>query len=460
MINLKEIENSQKIIFSNILNKKSKKTKNHIKFNSKLPLIPFNNIRIPKTNRNILNEEEYKNINLKIPKKINSSKKIKINFETNKQNNEILIENFNQTQLNNFNYSQIINPNFNLNFDQKNYDKKSSNIFLKTNTILHHKNYSNLNNNIKFINYYQSFCGSNLINNNYIKKINQDKILVLKNILKINNFSIFSVFDGHGPDGHLISNLCSEIIEKTFTDSTNFYIPRNSNNFDHLNSLKNYINSNDIYHKLKCNNFSFIKNTIKNLQNSIENSENDFLFSGTTLCQLILFENKLISINIGDSKAILIKNQNEIINLTTEHKPNIFSEKIRIEQNGGEIKRLNSQTPFRVYVKGQSYPGIAMSRSLGDKISKKIGVCNEPEIKEFEIDENCKGIVLASDGVWEFVQNEIVCEMFFEFYTLQNGEKLFVDKLYNFAKKQFLKREISVDDISIVVVFFGKKILF
>ena len=451
MIDLKEIETSQKIIFSNILNKKSKKPKNYIKFNNKLPLIPFNNIRIPKTNRN---EEEYKNINLKFPKKI--TKKFKINIESNKQNNEIFIENLNKTRFNNFNYSQIINPNFNL-FEQKIYDNKKPKIFLKTNT--HYKNFSNLTNNINFINYYESFSGSNLISNNYIKKINQDRILVLKNILKINNFSIFSVFDGHGPDGHLISNLCSEMIEKTFTDSTNFYIPRNSNNFDHLNSLKNYINSNDVYHKLKNNNFSFIKNTIKNLQNSIENSDNDFLFSGTTLCQIILFENKLISINIGDSKAILIK-ENEAIDLTTEHKPNIFSEKIRIEQNGGEIKRLNPQTPFRVYVKGQSFPGIAMSRSLGDKISKKIGVSNEPEIKEFEIDESCKGIVLASDGVWEFVQNEIVCQMFFEFYSIKNGEKLFVDKLYDFAKKQFLKREISVDDISIVVVFFGKKMFF
>ena len=33
---------------------------------------------------------------------------------------------------------------------------------------------------------------------------------------------------------------------------------------------------------------------------------------------------------------------------------------------------------------------------------------------------------------------------------------MFVEKLYEFSKEQFLKREISVDDISIVVVFFGK----
>ncbi len=439
MINFKEIESHHKI-FSNMLNKKCKKNnKNYIKFNDKLPLIPFNNIRIPKTNKNILKEEE------NFPLKLNSTKKLnhKLKIELNK--NEILIENLNKTKINNF-LSKSLNFNYNLN-------EKKPKIFLKTNTLISNKNFSNFNNN--FIIYNQTFSGANLIEkNNYIQKINQDKILVLKNILKINNFSIFSVFDGHGPDGHLISKLCSEIIEKTFTNSTNFYIPRNSN-FEHLKSLKNYLNSTDIYTKLKENNYFFIKNLIKNIQNSIETSDNDFLFSGSTLCQLILFENKLISINIGDSKAILIKNEKETINLTTEHKPNLFSEKIRIEQNGGEIKRLNAQTPFRVYVKNQNYPGIAMSRSLGDKISKKIGVCFEPEIKEFEI-ENSKGIVLASDGVWEFVDNEIVCEIFFECYYLKNGEKMFVEKLYEFSKEQFLKREISVDDISIVVVFFGK----
>jgi serine/threonine protein phosphatase PrpC len=156
----------------------------------------------------------------------------------------------------------------------------------------------------------------------------------------------------------------------------------------------------------------------------------------------------------------LIKNNTEIVNLTTIHKPNLILEKQRIEQNGGEIKRINNKAPFRVYVKGESYPGIAMSRSLGDKISKKIGVCYEPEIKEFDIDDNCNGIVLASDGVWEFVDNECVNKLFNECFFCVNGEKLFVNKLYEIAKKEFVERELSIDDISIIVIMFKNNFSF
>lgn len=35
-----------------------------------------------------------------------------------------------------------------------------------------------------------------------------------------------------------------------------------------------------------------------------------------------------------------------------------------------------------MYVRGEKFPGIAMSRSFGDKIAKKLGVIAEPEIME------------------------------------------------------------------------------
>ena len=92
-----------------MLNKKCKKNnKNYIKFNDKLPLIPFNNIRIPKTNKNILKEEE------NFPLKLNSTKKFshKLKIELNK--NEISIENLNKTKINNF-LSKSLNFNYNLN---------------------------------------------------------------------------------------------------------------------------------------------------------------------------------------------------------------------------------------------------------------------------------------------------------------------------------------------------------
>ena len=49
-----------------------------------------------------------------------------------------------------------------------------------------------------------------------------------------------------------------------------------------------------------------------------------------------------------------------------------------------------------------------MSRSFGDFLSKEIGVCCEPDIFRYELKEDDKFIVVASDGVWEYMSNEHV----------------------------------------------------
>ena len=52
---------------------------------------------------------------------------------------------------------------------------------------------------------------------------------------------------------------------------------------------------------------------------------------------------------------------------------------------------------FRILNKGCDYPGIAISRSLGDKIAELIGVISEPDILEFDIEDNCKYILMGTD---------------------------------------------------------------
>jgi serine/threonine protein phosphatase PrpC len=59
-------------------------------------------------------------------------------------------------------------------------------------------------------------------------------------------------------------------------------------------------------------------------------------------------------------------------------------------------------------LKNEDIPGLAMTRSFGDGIACMAGVNAEAEVKEFEFNKNDKVIVLASDGVWEFLSNEFV----------------------------------------------------
>lgn len=49
-----------------------------------------------------------------------------------------------------------------------------------------------------------------------------------------------------------------------------------------------------------------------------------------------------------------------------------------------------------------------MSRSFGDNIASSAGVICEPEILIFNMTDEDKFIVLASDGVWEFLDNRQV----------------------------------------------------
>jgi serine/threonine protein phosphatase PrpC len=46
-----------------------------------------------------------------------------------------------------------------------------------------------------------------------------------------------------------------------------------------------------------------------------------------------------------------------------------------------------------------------MSRSFGDSSACSVGVHAVPEIKVFDLTPEDKIIVLASDGVWEFMEN-------------------------------------------------------
>lgn len=50
-------------------------------------------------------------------------------------------------------------------------------------------------------------------------------------------------------------------------------------------------------------------------------------------------------------------------------------------------------------------PGLAMARSLGDKAGREVGVISDPDIYEVLIKEEDRFIVIASDGVWEFLTN-------------------------------------------------------
>ena len=63
-------------------------------------------------------------------------------------------------------------------------------------------------------------------------------------------------------------------------------------------------------------------------------------------------------------------------------------------------------------------PGLAMARSIGDHLVKPIGVIAQPEVKTRVLTPEDKFIVMASDGVWEFIESKPAITIVNEFLKI------------------------------------------
>jgi serine/threonine protein phosphatase PrpC len=272
-------------------------------------------------------------------------------------------------------------------------------------------------------------------------KVNQDSYLVIQDLYKLGDFNIFGVLDGHGMNGHLVS----QFVVKYF----NSYLKKNKK----LNILENL---DDVYAALKKNNYEIIRKAFNKAESEISKSEIDANFSGTTCVLLFQIGEKLLTANVGDSRAIIVKGK-EAIPLSIDQKPNDENEMKRIIKNGGEVSQYEedgfASGPFRVWKKGQMYPGIAMSRSIGDLLASTLGVIPEPEVREEKLDDKTKFIVICSDGVWEFLDNKAVKDLVMPFYEKNDPEGA-CKKLINESTKWWNDEDVVVDDITVIVIFF------
>ena len=282
-------------------------------------------------------------------------------------------------------------------------------------------------------------------------KINQDSYIVLPKVNDIENFSIFAVLDGHGPHGHLVSKYVSQNIIDNIT--TNVLI----------NSSKNV---EDIYLSLKKNDFAIIKNAFITADENIKNMDFDVDESGTTCVLLIILGTHLICANVGDSRCILTYSENndpelselKVLPLSIDYKIAIPEERNRIIKAGGLVEQLKDSMgeragPFRVFKPGKDYPGLAMSRSIGDAIAKKMGVIAEPGIIEHNLNRGIKFIVLGSDGIWEFLSNEDVRDIGKVFYLNCEANDL-CEELYSSSLIKWKCNDSTVDDITIIAIYF------
>ena len=227
------------------------------------------------------------------------------------------------------------------------------------------------------------------------KKVNQDRDFIFHNFVSGFENIFMGVCDGHGYYGHEISEYIKE------------NLPMDLNRI--IKSQKLDLNKDDLSKIL-------VDTFIKENNSLLRNKQIDSDLSGSTCVSLIYTPQKLIIANVGDSRCILgsqTKDEWKYVNLSRDHKPDIKEEADRILKKGGRIRQMmdedgNFAGPLRVYMKDKDMPGLAMTRSFGDYFASIAGTISVPEIKEHILVQEDRFLVLASDGLFEFISTEEV----------------------------------------------------
>lgn len=264
------------------------------------------------------------------------------------------------------------------------------------------------------------------------KKKNQDALIMAED--PKTRSLLFCVMDGHGEDGDKVSQ-----------------------------NIKSKFANNLFKHK------DFATDIKAALADVIARCEADILressietdFSGTTFTCAVIRENQCTLCNIGDSRSTIgYRNSTGGITaeaLTIDHKPDLPAEKARIEAKGGRVFAVEYDDgvdgPARVWLGHMDVPGLAMSRSLGDAVAHSAGVSSEPEFIEYSFNPDREDLILvmASDGLWEFMTDQEVMDLAFT----TTEPRFAVDRLISESNERWMREEQVIDDTTVCVAFLG-----
>ena len=299
---------------------------------------------------------------------------------------------------------------------------------------------------------------------------NQDCLVALLPWGPKGQYSLYGALDGHGRSGHHASLFVAQRIVN--------YL---------LRALK----------RSKVDVATALYRAFDYAEQRLESDETniDCTVSGTTGVFVLLDRTMLYCANVGDSRAVLGRKTNAwnvsttttnddpnatnspkpgyvenvpidpdggltpggsyiAIPLSFDHKPSREDEKTRIQNAGGRVDAWQSCDvgAERVWLKDSRTPGLAVTRSFGDFIVRDIGVVAQPEIYSLPLSANDRFIVIASDGVYEFLSNEDVIAIVSK-YRENGTPQSAAEEVVKIAAERWIEDDSVIDDISCIVVF-------
>ncbi len=266
-----------------------------------------------------------------------------------------------------------------------------------------------------------------------VNKINQDRgcmVYPYGNSENRARQALFAAFDGHGEVGELVSQYCMHEIQHRL----------------------------ELHPHFEDNIEKAFKEVFVEVDESLRGQDHiDANCSGTTAVVVLMRENRLWIANAGDSRAVVAKkNRDGLItaeNLSEDQNPDHPVEQARIEAAGGFVKPPEEPgLSARVYLDAEfTQIGLAMARSLGDHAVSGVGVIACPEVTTYELSEQDEFIILASDGVWEFIDSDEAVDIVVRY--IKDGAHRACENLIETAAHRWREYEGDYrDDITAVIV--------
>jgi len=291
-----------------------------------------------------------------------------------------------------------------------------------------------------------------------LHKANQDSYCEQTSFNGDPNMSFFGVFDGHGSKGHLCAQFARDAVQSNLARRIN-----QGEDFDSAFPLSS-TDANDQLHK----------------------SRIDDSMSGTTYIGVMIKDGVLEVANCGDSRAIVVQADDSTAGgggggkkraeklkaspLSIDQTPFRKDERERVKKYGCRVMTMDqldglepihenwgttlgeeideSGDPPRIWARDGDYPGTAFTRSIGDAVSERLGVFAEPEMSSQPLTKHDRFIVVASDGVFEFLTSQAVADMVAKFDNPHDACQAVVAEAYQL----WLQYEVRTDDITMICI--------
>lgn len=192
--------------------------------------------------------------------------------------------------------------------------------------------------------------------------------------------SLFAVFDGHG--GQEVARFCGRYFVDELVKNDNFkagnYKKSLEETFLKMDAILMGENAMDVLREFK-------------------NEAEGQTFAGCTANVVLVTRQEIYCANAGDSRCYLFTKEGQCVPMSSDHKPDVETERYRIHAAGGYVSE------------GRVNDNLNLTRAIGDLEYKKNTqlkpeeqiISAFPDVKVQPLQKNISFMLIGCDGIWE-----------------------------------------------------------